>query len=1223
MKVFITMFLSFLGTLVYSQTQPSYSLFLMGDAGESTIINSPQINSMRTQMLQMQTQSSLIFLGDNIYPKGMPSEDDKFRQTAESIIKGQLDVAEGYFGNVFMVPGNHDWDKGHNEGNFRNLEQEEFVQAYMDSLNIYLPDKGCPGPVELQLQDDLTLILLNSQWFLHPWTKPGIDEGCQGQTVNEIMTLIEDILKRNKGKKIVIASHHPMYTYGIHGGRATFKDHLFPLTNASPNLYIPLPIIGSLFPFYRKYLGNYQDLANPVYKSYRDKLVDVLEKYENVIHVAGHEHSLQHSTKNGVSYVVSGSGSKTTPVKLKEYAQFVSETIGFARIDFFKNGLVELAFYNEDNDEIYRQKLFQSVYTEPELISESQTSNLKDSLATTSASTQYIINPSNYWLVGENYRSVWAAPVTFPLFDIGSEKGGLTIIQRGGGMQTKSLRLEAKDGRQYVIRSIEKFVEKVIPDKFQGTFAANLIQDQISASNPYGAIAVPALAESAGVYHTNPKVLYVPDDPRLGTYQSDFANMLVLFEERPAGDRSDVESFGSPKKILSTADMLEGLYKDNDNYVDQDWVLKSRLFDLYIGDWDRHDDQWRWARFNVKGKGKMFRPIPRDRDNAFFINEGLIMGIVKKSWAMPKFQGFDYELKNPAGFMFNARYFDRSFLNKMDRSDWSQAADSLAQKMTDSVIENAISIWPDSIIKLKGEEIISKLKARRHKIDDWALDYYDFLSKQVNVVGSNKREYFKVERLNNLETSVKVYKSSKSKLQNKLLYERTFLSSETKELRLYGLKGKDVFEVTGNVGKGIKIRIIGGPGQDSISVNSKVSGLKRKTIVYDKKGTALNIGRETINRTSDNPNVNKYERKDFKYNFLAPLVYLNYNVDDGLFVGGGFLATKHGFRADPFASQHFFLASVAPKTSSFDFKYKSTYTDVIRNLDLKINAVMQSPNYTSNFFGIGNETVYDQNVNDTTNVENAIDYYRVRYEFYSLEGLLSKKFGDKINFDFGFHWQGFITQQDYEGEDRSILDFAESTGDSSIFSFQTYQGFILKLEIDTRNNKMMPERGILWETDVRAYTGLNNESPRFTRLNTDITFYHTFRLPKKLTFAARFGLGQNYGDYEYFQGQILGGVRQLRGYRKTRFIGDGRAYTNLELRYNLTSIRLLGLPITTGINGFYDAGRVWVDTESSNTIHQGYGGGIWLAPLNATVLAFEIGSSPEETRFYFRLGFLF
>lgn len=1215
----ILLLLSFLSAV--GQEQPEYSIFLMGDAGEPSIVGSPQIETMHLQMLGS-PNSTALFLGDNIYPKGMPSEDHKFRTTAEAIVQGQLAVADGYEGNIFVVPGNHDWEKGNKEGAFTNAEQEAFVEVVMDSLNIYLPDDGCPGPVEVQLAEDITLILLNSQWFLHPWQKPGLDEGCQVNNLEDFLGLMEDILQRNEGKKIIVASHHPMYTYGIHGGRATFKDHLFPLTNASHNLYIPLPVIGSIYPFYRKFIGSLQDIANPVYKSYRNSLVDLLEHFPNVIHVSGHEHSLQYSSKDGVQYIVSGSGSKTTPVKKKGYAQFVTETIGFARLDFYRSGPVVLTFHDAHNNELFRKEILNSIYS-PEVVQyEKLTSIPTDTVVTTQASNQYNIDSSKYWLFGANYRDVWKTEVQVPVFNIQEEKGGLTIIKRGGGMQTRSLRFEAADGRQYVTRSIEKFAEKAVPDQLQGTFASDLIQDQISASNPYGAIAVPVLADAAGVYHSNPELRFMPDDPRLGPYQEDFGNMMVLFEERPAGDRSDVTSFGAPSKVISTTKMLEGLYKDNDNKVDQRWVLKSRLFDLYIGDWDRHDDQWRWARFGEKGS-YMYRPIPRDRDNAFFVNQGLIMSVVKRKWAMPKFQGFDYELKNPEGFMFNARFFDRSFLSEMDRDDWIMAADSIALSMTDEVIDEAMGVWPEPVQQQSADEIASKLRARREKLRSWALDYYDFLSKEVNVTGSNKKEFFDIERLNNDETRVRIYKSNKEGLKNKLLYDRTFLHRDTRELRLYGLKGSDVFSVRGDVSKSLKVRIIGGPGKDSIYDHSRVRGMKRHTIVYDTRNTALASGPETISKLSDNPLVNKYDRKDFKYNFMAPLVYANYNIDDGVFLGGGFMATKHGFRKEPFASQHLFLGSIAPKTASFDFQYKSRYTNVIRQLDLKLNATIQSPNYTSNFFGIGNETVFDQNIDETKNVDKAIEYYRVRYKFYSLEGFLSKDFSERINFDFGFHWQAFITEQDYEGEDRFILDYAAFTGDSSIFDFKTYQGLVLKFEIDTRNNRMLPERGLHWTTDLRGYTGLNNASNRFTSLNTTIAFYQTARLPRSLTLAVRAGLGQNYGSYEYYQGQILGGVKSLRGYRKTRFIGDRKAFTNLELRYHLANIRLLGIPSVFGLNGFFDAGRVWAEEEVSNTIHQTIGGGIWFAPLKATVLAFDVGSSPEETRLYFRLGFLF
>ncbi len=1213
-------------TSVFGQTEkPYYSVFLVGDGGEPTIINSPQINTLRSQVEVAGKSSTVIFLGDNIYPTGMPSYDDDRRPEAEQIISGQLSAVKDVAGNVYVIPGNHDWEKGKKNGVYNNFFQEEFVEVFMDSMNVYLPDRGCPGPVEVSLTDELMLIIIDTQWILHPWAKPRKAEGCMVQTPYDVINLLEDALRRNVGKKIIIASHHPMFSYGIHGGATTVKDNIFPLTEANKHLYIPLPIIGSLYPIYRKYFGSLQDIANPLYKAFRDHMVDLLERYPNTMHVAGHEHNLQYSYKDSIHYIVSGSASKTTHVKKKGYAQFVQETIGFARLDFYKDGTVNVVFIDAHGNELYKKQLMKTIYKPPPTLADFvQNNDFADSIMNTQASERYLVDPSKFWLIGENYRDVWAAKIDVPVFDIGAQKGGLKILKRGGGMQTKSLRMQALDERQYVIRSIEKYADKVIPEEFRETFAADLIQDQVSSSNPYGAFAVPYLAEAAGIYHTNPKLYFIPDDPRFGTYRFDFANTLILFEERPAGNRRDVKSFGESKKIYSTLDMLDQLYKDNDNYVDQNWVLKSRIFDLYIGDWDRHDDQWRWASFK-KGKGRMFRPIPRDRDNAFFVSEGLIMSLVKRKWALPKFQGFDYDLKDPAGFMFNARYFDRDFLSEMDAGDWKQAVDELLERMTDETIENAIGTWQKPIYDLTGEEVISKLKARRVKMDEFAMDYYYFLSENVNIRGSNKREYFRVQRLDDDTTRVRVWKSTDKDKKDKKIYDRRFLRSETKEIRLYGLKGQDEFKLEGDVKKGIKIRIIGGPGKDEIDDDSRVRGFSKKTIVYDKKkSTKLKLGKEGRDKTSNDPHVNLYNRKDFMYNFLAPLIFLNYNVDDGIFIGGGFLATVHGFRKDPYKSQHFLLGTIAPVTASFDFRYRGIFKDVIGKLDLKFNVLAQSPNYTSNFFGQGNDTQFDQNIDEIKNVETAIEYYRVRYKHYSVEGLLSQKLGNIFSMNFGGHWQAFITEDNYESEDRFILDYAENvTQDNSIFDWKTYAGVVFNAELDTRNNKVIPIRGLLWNLDLRGYTGLNNASKEFTRFMSDVSFYFTFKLPTKLTLAARVGGGHNFGESEYYQGQILSGPLHLRGFRKTRFYGDSKVFSNLELRFHAFRIRSSVLPMTLGLNAFYDIGRVRFRGLDSNTWHKGYGGGVWLAPFNATVLAFEIGSSVEETRFYFRLGFLF
>ena len=753
--------------------------------------------------------------------------------------------------------------------------------------------------------------------------------------------------------------------------------------------------------------------------------------------------------------------------------------------------------------------------------------HLKDSVVTTNVSQQYLIKPGRYWLLGKNYRQVWATDRTVPVFDIGSEHGGLKILQRGGGFQTLSLRLEASNGHQYVLRSIEKYAIKAIPPALQETFAAGLVQDQISASHPYGAFVVPTMAEAAGIYYTNPQAVFVPDDPRFGPYRNDFANTMCLYEERPAGDASDIPNFGNSEDIISTIKLLKKLYKDNDNYVDQDWVLKSRMFDLLIGDWDRHDDQWRWAGFD-QGKGIKFRPIPRDRDQVFFINNGLLLGIAKRKWALPKFQGFDYDLKDTPGFNFNARWFDRDFLNQPEREDWMRIVEELQANMTDEVIESSIREWPDPIYDLRGEEITNKLKTRRQNLKRFALEQYLFLSKEVTVHGSHKRELFKVERLDDENTRVQMYKISKKKEPEKLLYERTFKTSETKDIRLFGLDGDDEFEISGSVKKGPRVRVIGGAGEDKFTDNSKVNGIKKKTHVYDtKEGNILQLGSESRNRTSKDPEVNHYTRQEFKYDQVAPLFIMGYNADDGFTFGGGTLATVHGFRKDPFRSRHLVFGSLGTNTISWDFMYKGRFTDVFGKWDVQLNLDALAPSFTTNFFGFGNDTPYDENIDQTTNVDRAIDYYRTQFTLFSSEFILTRRLGKRTDFGIGFHWQGFTAEEDYDGEDRFILDFSETLTDQDsvdFFKFKTYTGTILQFSYDSRNNRAMPSSGIYFETDLRGYTGNNNASEEYTRFLGSLSLYQTIRLPAPLTLALRVGAGHHFGDYEFYQAQILNTV---------------------------------------------------------------------------------------------------
>lgn len=1223
--LFVLSFLPCMG----QQDNDIFYLYLLGDGGEpdvSKVAYKEVLQSLKKQ--HEGTTSAVVFLGDNVYPKGMEDEESTHRLAGEKILKDQIELV-GLGGSIFFIPGNHDWKRGRMDGLSQLLNQQAWIDSLKNPAIQFLPREGCPGPVEIALTGKLVLVIMDSQWWLHPWEKPeGENSLCEQKSPQEVMGALEDILQRNRGKQVVIAAHHPVYTYGQHGGVFTLKDHLFPLTNAVKDLYFPLPGIGSIYPVYRKVFGSAQDVASPLYKTYSQGLAALLKQYPGAIHVSGHEHALQYIMKDSVHYLVSGSAAKSTPVKKKGYAQFVKSEVGFVRIALQASGNARIDYFggNDPNPVFVRQV---EIKPTPVLINAPPIPAASE--VTVKASERYKANRARKRWMGANYRDVWGTEIKVPVFDFKEGDQVLRVVQQGGGQQTLSLRLEDSQGKQYTLRSVEKYPEKAIPKAFRGTFAQDVVQDQISAAHPYGALIIPPLAAAAGIYHTNPKLVWLADDPRLGVYRKASANRLMMFEERPEGDARDKAFFGNAEDIVSTFKVIDKLAKDNDHQVDERFVLRSRLFDLWIGDWDRHDDQWRWAEFDKK-KGNLYRPIPRDRDQAFFVNEGKIPKVFSRKWALPKLQGFDENLKEVPGFMFNGRYFDRSFLTSLQREDWIKEVNELKAVLTDEVIEEAVRQWPEEIYKLHGEEIVRKLKVRRGKLETFALAYYRFLAEAVNVVGSDKHELFKITYLDHGDIGVKVFKTTKDGEVKDELYERKFLKQETNEIRLYGLGGKDQFEFFGPSTKGIKVRVIGGKGEDRIENKTGA-----KPLVYDKPGgIEIAEGSKINDKRSDNPQVNTYDRKEFKYNLLAPLVIFNYNVDDGLFLGGGFFKTQHGFRKSPFKARHFFLGSYAPNTGSFNLKYVGHFTHIIGRWSGEVDADIKSPNFVNNFFGLGNESVFDKNVNENPalNIDKAISFYRLRFREWLLDLRLSRKIGGKGFFKAGPSLQ-FVELERNNSEGRFVQDFEAASSEPILEVFRKFAGAGYSWGIDNRNTPVFTTRGIFFEQTSRwmGELGSNTGNNSFTSHTASISLYQSFRFPARVTFASRVAGGISTGDYQIYQAQILDGKTELRGFRKTRFYGDSKLFFNNEVRIKLGDLRSYLLPGAIGITFFYDVGRVWYEndagidptapTGTSTVWHNGYGAGIWLAPFNMAVISTELAHSVEGTLFNFRLGFLF
>lgn len=465
---------------------------------------------------------------------------------------------------------------------------------------------------------------------------------------------------------------------------------------------------------------------------------------------------------------------------------------------------------------------------------------------------------------GKHYRDLWAKPVMLEVFNISTESGGLTPVKLGGNFQTKSLRLVNKNGDEFILRSIQKDPSRALSSSMlRKSLAGKMMIDQNSAENPYGALIIPPLARAVGIYTFEPRMVYIPYDEEFGEYTKDFSNTIALFEPRPKEVPSLDGADSTLLKIVSTRKMLKNVYSDNDDQVDQTMYAKCRLFDMLISDWGRHEDQWRWAEIRKDGR-KLYQPIPRDRDHAFYrFDDGVVNWFVR-TLLQKKLQSFDNDYDNIRGLNLSAKFLDKKFLNKLSLADWTAIAYELQNKLTDSVIQASVQTWPQEIYKEEGEKTISILKARKDQLTLAAQQYYQILSSDIEIAGTDKNEYFSFQYLNNKDALLVIYKINKRGERKDTIYQRVFHTSETKKIKLFGLSGKDVFEIHGASKNEIKLVLIGGEGEDEFAINVSPKLPKKNICIIDTKDTTKVKTKNKVVLVLTDSTSNHFDTKGFK-----------------------------------------------------------------------------------------------------------------------------------------------------------------------------------------------------------------------------------------------------------------------------------------------------------------------------------------------------------------------
>lgn len=1207
--------------------EPEYSTFMVGDLGYDYARGLTTLDAMVRAMPPGKKKSSLMLLGDITGKKGLLKQGGEERDQLDAIGKLLSQVP----GKVFYTPGENELGRDGDFGSLDRLEDyfEDNEEKFGKKVH-FMPNKQCSGPDDEEIFERVGLIGINTAWYLADWTRDEeVSEGCDYRNRDAMMAALVDEIKGYRDQVKIIMMHHPTQSNGNRGGKFSLVQHLFPLADVIPGAYIPLPVVGSIIRAVQGVGGGTQDVQNLRYQRFINKLKTGIDDEANIIFVSGHEHNMMLVHEKEYMQIVAGSGSIRGPANAGNNANFVAGQIGYSRLDFYPDGSVFTGFYTVDEDGNENRAYYRRIIEDRdqqqdekiEVVPYEKVSSGMVKASVLGKTGEKTIAGAKQAILGRHYRSLYNVPIEVSVLNVDEVNGGLTPYRRGGGMSTMSLHTAGGDGHLYQMRSVRKNPSQLLPSMLEKSFAADLVADVFTSVHPYAPLTLPTMQKKLGLLGADPGLFYVPKQSGLGVFNTNFGGEMYWLEQRPDEDWSGTEFFGGSKKIVNNSDMRDLVRKSWKHFVDDENFARARLFDLLIGDWDRHRGQWRWAAFK-EGQRTRYLAVARDRDQVYSNYDGLLLGAARVFVGESrKLRPFTGKLDKVKWRSLNGKWNDRVFLNQLTRAQMKEQAEVIVSIIVDDVIDEALSNFPAEVMEfsLKNELIGEKLKGRRAALVKAADDYYLNLAVRVNVLGTEKDDYISAKGLDNGDLHVQLYDAKKEGGADEQYYDRVFHKNETKEVVIYGLDGDDRFMLSGNR-SGIGLRLIGGTDGDMVMAEGKL----RARVYDEKKGIKMKGNTVNLkNRTSDShPDLNQYDFKEYKANTTTPVPAFGFNVDDGLLLGMGFTTTLSGFKPDPFSTQHTALATYSTN-GFYRLKYDGVFNDFFsRRADLIAKTYYFSPGSVANFFGIGNEGVGQPEEGQTEGLDddNILEYNRARREEVMINPQLRfRGENSRRSFSLGPFFQSF-------GLDEGTPDYALIRNTPGIpdrvFSKQNYVGVGAHYSANSLATPLMADNGLKYDFYVKQTWNLNNSDLTNFKVGGQFSFYRM--MSKGVSFATRISFEHNEGSPEFYQLASMGGGINYRAARVDRYLGNTLFTHNIDLRFLGFAFGKKETPTVAGFILGFDYGRVWLEgEEESGKWHVGYGGGLWAAPLGATILSLTYFQDSEQKRIAFAAGFPF
>ncbi len=800
-------------------------------------------------------------------------------------------------------------------------------------------------------------------------------------------------------------------------------------------------------------------------------------------------------------------------------------------------------------------------------------------------------------LFGPEYRSLWSTPISVPVLDLRTFGGGLKPVSKGGGQQTKSLLLVARDGREFFFRSVDKDPSAMLPPELRSTVAGDVVRDQTSSALPAGPLVVGPLLDAAGILHGKSRLYLLPDDSRLGEFRPEFAGLMGFLEDRVGGSRSVPAHWGGATEIIDTDSLLARMARGPDDRVETRFFLTARLLDVLIGDWDRHAGQWSWARFGDVVP-RRWVPIPQDRDQAFAKYDGVLLTVARQT--APQLTNFGANYPYLAGATWNGRDLDRRLLVELEWPVWESTAIGLQSALSDQVINEAVRALPPEHYALAGAKLAASLRSRRDHLLKAARGYYDLLAKQVDVHATDADDEASLTRES--DGAVELTLAEPGKADDP--YFRRRFDPATREVRLF-LDGGDDRAVVRGGGGGPMLRVLAGEGQDRL-VDSTRKGSER---FYDDaggpartEGSGSKVDRRPYTIRRKNPEA--VPERDWGKRWTAS-TSLSLGPDIGVLLGGRRTLTVYGFRQDPYASRHQFRAAFATGPKSYRVEYQGEFRRENSATRFELLARASGIDVIS-FSGFGNDNPAPGNN----------EFYRVTQDALGLQPSLVFGLGDRATLRLG-PVLGYVSTDDRPGRFLASLGNLYGTGNFGAV------GGALTLRYDSRDRPARARNGLLLELGGNAYPAVWDVDSSYAEVHAEAVTYLSVKAPLDPTLALRVGGKKLWGGYPFFDAAFIGGASTVRLGRVNRYAGDASAYGSTELRLSLARIKLI-LPADFGIFGLADVGRVFLAGENSDTWHAAGGGGVSLSYLeHAYTFSLAVAKSDERTGIYAQAGFGF